>query len=248
MLHIYIAAILAVIAVILFSIARKQDIRASGYNQYVVATRASELGAGVPAFFGGLVAVTGGQKALTSPYSKQSCVWYDYVIEQEVTNRDSDGMERTEWRVVSEPAASGVRFSLMPEGDSDEEPVYVDPSNADVNNPQQYEQMLDVMPTQVGEATSLVSKIVNATAALGGHRSRVRERYIAIGQHIYAGGVCTESQDKKLFANDAHYPLVLTTQSKADLVKSSQKASAIKYTIAAVLGSAAVAVFFLLKK
>lgn len=248
MVHIYIAIGLAVIAVIIFIIGRKQGVKTSGYNLYVDATRASEVGAGVPVFYGGIVVITEGQVALTSPYSKQPCVWYDYVIEQEEMRRDSNGTETPEWQIVSQPSASGVRFQLSAEATGQTDTVFVDPSNANVDRPQQYEQLIQPMTTPAGGAAGVVGTLLNVASALGDHKTRVRERYIAVGQHLYAGGVCTEVQGQKLFANDGHYPLVLTPQSKNDLVKAGQRTSLIEYCIAVALGIGAICAFLLLKK
>ena len=248
MIRIYVSVGLGIFALILFVVGRKQAGRASAYNQYIEATRASELGAGIPAFFGGVVAVADGQTVLTAPYSKQACVWYHFVVEQEQVVRDSNGAESVEWRVVSQPDASGVRFQLVPESGSTDEAVLVDPANADVDRAQQFEQFIAPMNAEVGGAMGVIGAIVNTANALGEHKTRVRESYIAVGQHLNAGGVSTEVQARKIFANDGHYPLVLTTQSRADLVKSGRKTSTIEYVVGAVLSAAAAAVFILLKK
>lgn len=239
MLHVYIAAGLAVVAGIVGWLGRRQANKTDVYGLYVDAGKPSELAAGVPCFYGGQVTAVPGQPQLKAQYSQQPCVWTQFVIEQEERQHDANGAETVSWRQISSSPANSVQFALQSAAGA----VYVNPQNADIQKPQQYEQFIN--PMQGG---GVVSNIVNTVETLGGNRCRVRERYIPLGQQLYAGGVPVNQNGQLTLANDASYPLVLTPESKADLLKSGHRASGIEYGIAGVALIAALAVLLFVKK
>lgn len=245
MLHIYIALGLGVIGVIAGLIGRSQSRKTDAYGLYVEASRTSELAPGVPGFYGGSVAAIEGQPQLTAPYSKQPCVWFSYVLERERQNRDANGVETVDWEVISQSPPQGVTFTLQATGGV----ALVDPTNANVDKVQQYQNFVNPMDTE-GEtgAAAVIGNVANALSSMGSSRTRVTEHYIALGQQLYAGGVPLDQNGSKLFASDQHYPLVLTSQSKADLVKSGKKTSTIKYAVGGLFIAAALSVLLLLKK
>lgn len=245
MIHIYIALGLAAVAVIAGFLARSHSRKTDAYGLYVEASRISELAPGIPGFYGGSVTAVTGQPTLVAPYSKQPCVWFSYKVERETISRDANGAETEEWNVVSESPAQGVIFSLEATGGS----ALVNPANANVDKVQQYQGFVNPMDTdgKTG-AAAVIGNVANALASMGTSRMRVTEHYIPLGQTLYAGGVPLDQNDAKMFANDQHYPLVLTSQSKTDLVKSGKKTSTIEYAVSGLSIAAAVGVFLLLKK
>lgn len=241
MVHIYIAIGLAAIGAIVgyfgYAKARKTDM----YGLYVEATKVTELAAGVPGFYGGTVAALQGQPALVAPYSKQPCVWYDFTLEQEEMTRDANGNATPEWRTISQSGPQGVLFTLQGSGGA----VCVNPTNAQVDKVQQYTGLVQATD---GPASGALGAMVNVMNALSNYKVRVTEYYVPLGQQLYVGGVSTTQNGLQLFASDQSYPLVLTTQSKADLVKSGHKTTAIEYGIAAALFVGAIVVAVALKK
>lgn len=241
MIHIYVALGLLVLAAVAGFIGRRQSTKTDTYDLYVEATRASELAPGVPGFYGGAVTALAGQQQLVAPYSKQPCVWYEFTLEQEVMQRGSDGVETPEWQPISQAQPQGVTFGLQAAG----EQVWVNPMNANVNKPQQYESFVEPQALQAGDLLSAVASTVNF---LSNNQVRVRERYLPLGQQLYAGGVTQDQAGQKVFVNDQSYPLVLTPQSKADLVRSGRRTSVVEYAAGMTLFVAAVAVLVLVKK
>ena len=78
--HVYIALGLVACGIAAGVFGYLKNKRAGLYDLYVDASQPSELAAGVPSYFGGTVVALQGQPALTSPCSKQPCVYDQYVI------------------------------------------------------------------------------------------------------------------------------------------------------------------------
>jgi hypothetical protein len=134
-----------------------------------------------------------------------------------------------------------VLFALEAVGGS----VQVNPMNASVNKPQQYENFVEPQIAQAGGVLGGLAQVVNF---LSGSRVRVRERYLPLGAMLYAGGVTEDQAGQKMFLNDQSYPLVLTPQSKADLVRSGRRTSLVEYSVGFVLFAAAVVTLLVVKK
>lgn len=238
--YIYVALGLIAGGVIVAVLGYLKNKRAGLYNLYVDASQPSELAAGVPSYYGGTVVAVQGQPTLTAPYSKQPCVWYRYVIEEEVRNRDDNGVRTTNWQQVSNDPPQSVLFGLQSAGGV----AFVNATSASVKGAQEYESFIDAA-TMNGrqDAPNTLDKVQNVFNRLDGRRMRVRESYIPLGQQLYAGGTVIEQAQSKTFTNDQSYPLVLSTQSKEDLVKSEKRTGLLEYGGAAVLVIAAIIVF-----
>jgi hypothetical protein len=241
MIHIYVALGLLAVAVGVAFLGRRQSTKTDAYGLYVEASKTSELAPGVPGFYGGVVTAVPERQPLTAPYSKQPCVWYEFTLEQEVRQRGANGVETVDWQVISNPQPQGVSFALQAAGGV----VWVNPMNAQVDHPQQYESFVEPQAAQGG---GLLGAAASAINFLSNNRVRVRERYIPLGQTLYAGGVTQDQAGQKVFVNDQAYPLVLTPQSKADLVKSGKRTSLLEYSVGLVLFAAAVVTLLVVKK
>lgn len=244
MIHIYISIGLVVLTVVTIFIARKQGSKAGLYDLYVEASNLAELTAGVPAFCSGIVSAVPGQPQLVAPYSKQPCVWYSFILEQEQLHRDANGAETTTWNIISNQAPQGTVFSLQTGTSS----IQVNPASADIQKVQEYQAFVDPADTQ-GQSGfgAAVGNIANMLSSIGNSRLRVTEQYIPIGQQLYVGGVALEQNGQKTFMNDRSYPLVLTTRSKEDLVKIDRRSSVVGYVIASVFAITAIVIALAMK-
>lgn len=239
--HIYVALGMVILAVVAAYFGWRKSKDVDAYSLYVEATGVSELSSGVPSYYGGTVQALAGQPTLVTQYSKQPCVYYKYTIEQEVRRRDREGVEHVEWDTVTDAPATSVNFILQSPGGA----VEVNPTNAQIDKPQTYEQFIDPSAFQPQQA-GVLGKAASMLSNLGGHRvMRVREQYVPIGQQLYAGGV---TNDQRIFVQDDSYPLVLSPQSKSSLVKSSRRTELLEYGGAVALVAGAIAVFTLVKQ
>ena len=239
MTHVFIGIALAVFGLGLIAFGYFRLKKTSVYNLYVEASRPSELAAGVPGYIGGTV--TAAQPVMT-PYSQQPCVYYWYKVEEEYEETDANGNKSLQWRTISNSAPTGVNFSLQT---ADGGSVTVNPIDADVHGARQQE----TMPQAQVQGGGMLGAVVNAASALQvAGRQKITESYIPVGAQIYVGGVVTEQNGQKLFAQDTHYPLVLADKPKASFIQSERNGSIVMYVIGAVLVAAGIAAYELIKK
>jgi hypothetical protein len=240
MIHVYVALGLFLLAGGVGFMGRRQSSKADVYGLYVEATRPSELAPGVPGFYGGTVTTLPGQPPLVAPYSKQPCVWYAFTLEQEVVRHEANGSEYRDWQSLSAADPQGVLFGLQATGGI----VQVNPLNAQVHKPQQYESFIE---PELAQAGGLVGGLLSAARALSGSRVRVCEQYIPLGQQLYAGGLTLDQSGQKVFIHDQAYPLVLSAEPQVDLVRTGRRTSLMLYTAGLVLFGAAIVTLLVAK-
>jgi hypothetical protein len=201
------AVIAAIVAVVLFFIARGQAAKAFDIASTKTSTVAelkdlaikigAEIGSGSYAEFAELKGKAASDAPLRADFSGTECVWYECVVtreyEEEYWEKDAEGREQRRTRRGSDEMSSILRDPPFFIDDSSGR-IRVDPTGAEIESEKSFssfEQGMGSESIRVGSFTlNLGMSLGSARRTLG---YRFEERCVPVGRELYALGEVSDS-------------------------------------------------------
>ena len=161
--------------------------------------------------------------ALTTPFSKRSCVYYDYELEKQVERRDNEGRPTREWENI---AQDDERTSFWIKDKTGK--IEVDPDGAEIDPEdagERYVQERDVMDMPFfGEIRTSF-----------GNQTRARERVLYTDTPAYVMGWVKESPDGlKLVKGQGS--MIISHRTEAEIEKSKARSAVIWKVVGWIFG------------
>lgn len=196
------------------------------------------------------VEVTGTVNAaqpLVSPVTKKPCVYFKYEVQQQEKTYDQNTHTSTQhWSTINKVEQSIPFYLQDPTGQ-----VLIKPDGCEVNGIYQTEQMGKQYLNNMGDQNplkdhKLLTEVIDTAVAVGGPTTRIFESAIFVGSSLNVFGSQTLEDNVVVIQNTKEYPLVLTTKTQDQLIKSEDKIGYILYIFAIITFVLGVSLFFII--
>jgi len=225
-----IEAILGIVVIIvggiIFFLGSRKSSESSKLSTYVSVDTITSIPLEMPVVVTGTVAA---DQPLSSPVTKKSCVYYQYLLEREEETKTKAGNSVWVWKQVGPSQTQSIPFYLQDKSGK----ILVKPDNCEVSKIYRTQQFLE--PGTIQNVSQNLSKGLQMLAdafqfdtpenQANGTRERVTEDAIFIGADLNVFGILTVEGNQKFFQKTNDYPLILSPLSKTQLVGSEKKNS-----------------------
>ena len=219
--------ILIFISILLCFFAYRTSTTAGKYKAYVPVDNVRGLPDGIPVVVDGTITAA---QPLVAPLTQKTCVFYHYMVEEQVEERDKNGNISLVWRQVGTPEEERIAFSLQDETGT----IAIKPDNCILDTPTVTERFLSPGSIPAIKGHPILSVIASMAMASAPTRERVIERIFPTGITANVFGILSLEGDEKFFQQTNQYPLLVTTKSKDQIINAVQQQIYVIYGVSAI--------------
>ncbi|MFN8495674.1 MAG: GIDE domain-containing protein [Caldilineaceae bacterium] len=207
--------------------------RSSIFQLYIPVDTIAKIPFGVPIVVKGTIE---SEQPLTAPLSHKPCVYYHYIVEQQVKEYDRSGTIRIVWKPAGTPLDHRIPFLLQDQSGS----TIIRPDNARLDAPVVTETLANPLDLTLSanQNPSFLGQTLQAASAIFGVQNRIRETILPIGATVNVFGILSLEGSERFLQTTNQFPLAITTLSKEQLTQSEKVKSYFCYGLA-------IAIFFL---
>ncbi len=202
---------------LMFAGRRQKGLQESMQQGSVVPIKDAKVGATVE-LYGTVVA----EQPLKTPFSQRDCVYYEYTLEREVQNRDSQGRMTSSWdRVASDQQVTP--FVLRDSSGN----IAIRPEGARIDSVKLGEQYV--------KSDTIPGFLASFTQQLTGYTSRVHESALLTNANAYVMGTVVQDGNGLAVAKGSG-KMLISHKTEAEVERSTKRSAALMNIFGIILG------------